>query len=97
MPKRKIPKGMTFDQRNSNIRQKRKSGMTLESIGQPYGLTREMVRQICTGIKPKKIINRKKQPLSYKYCLKCSSCGGVKSRGAMRCGNCRARDSFKKE
>ena len=97
MPKRKIPKGMTFDQRNSDIRQKRKSGMTLESIGKPYGLTREMVRQICTGIKPKQIVNRKKRPLSYKYGMKCSFCGGIKSRGAILCRECRAREYFEKE
>jgi len=89
VPKRKIPKGMTFGERNVRIRLHREEGMTLDSIGLRYGLTRESVRQICIGIKPKKVINRKKRPLSYKYGLECSFCGGVKSRGAMLCKNCR--------
>ena len=88
---------MTFGERNVRIRLHREEGMTLDSIGLKYDLTRESVRQICTGIKPKKIINRKKRPLSYKYGLKCSSCGGVKTRGAMLCRGCRTGESFKNE
>ena len=38
--------------RNDEIRQLRASGLTLQSIGTKFGITRERVRQICSNIKP---------------------------------------------
>jgi DNA-binding CsgD family transcriptional regulator len=40
--------------RNNEIRALRSEGNTLQAIGIIHGITRERVRQLCTGIKPKR-------------------------------------------
>jgi len=40
-----------FADRNKTIRELREHGLTLEQIGEIYGITRERVRQLCAGIK----------------------------------------------
>ena len=42
-------------ERNATMRELRSQGLTLQEIGEKYGITRERVRQICVGVeKPKK-------------------------------------------
>lgn len=44
-----------FAARNEVIRSRRKSGESLQSIGNDYGITRERVRQLTKGIVPEKV------------------------------------------
>lgn len=37
------------EKRNAKIKELREKGLTLQDIGNKYGLTRERVRQICLG------------------------------------------------
>lgn len=73
----KDKKGTFMEDRNEIIRGLRKSGKTLENIGEEFHLSKERVRQLTKGIRPlknKKVPNAPKKvkiPVGFKKCSQC--------------------------
>jgi len=88
---RKPMPGGPLDDRNEELRELRRQGLTLREIGDKYGITRERVRQLCVGLpKPDLRIHRDCATCGVEFagrnCSKyCSNeCGSVANRLAKR-------------
>ena len=56
-----------LDARNEEIKELRRTGLTLRAIGEKYGVTREAIRLVCKGIP--------KPDLKTYHKKKCQQCG----------------------